>query len=107
MARKARAKSRKATPKRENPLKKDTISRQFLGRQLQKQINRFGLTRANAGLIVKDAASQMSRLMTDHFEEFSADRLATMLVRLGSDITISIKHPAKPGRKGRVRMKAS
>ena len=108
MARKARPKSRKKAAKRVNPLKKDTISRQFLGRQLQLQINRFDLTRAEAGLIVKDAASQMSRLMTDHFEEFSADRLATMLVRLGSDITISIKHPRKRGKKkGRVRMTAS
>jgi predicted XRE-type DNA-binding protein len=107
MARKTRTRSRKTAVQRESPLKKDTISRQFLGRQLQKQINRFGMTRAQAGLIVKDAASQMSRLMTNHFEEFSADRLATMLVRLGSDITISIKHPAKPGKKGRVRMKAN
>lgn len=108
MARKAARRARKKTAKRVNPLKKDTISREFLGRQLQRQIDRFDLTRAEAGLIVKDAASQMSRLMTDHFEEFSADRLATMLVRLGSDITISIKHPSKLGKKkGRVRMVAS
>lgn len=106
MARKASSRTRKKAVKRESPLKKDTISRQFLGRQLQRQINRFGLSRAKAGLIVKDAASQMSRLMTNHFEEFSADRLATMLTRLGSDITITVKHPRALGKKGRVRMEA-
>ncbi|MEX2179299.1 MAG: XRE family transcriptional regulator [Gemmatimonadaceae bacterium] len=103
MARKARPKSRKKATRRVSPLKKDTISRAFLGRELQRQIDRFGLSRARAGIIVKDAASQMSRLMTSHFEEFSADRLATMLVRLGSDITITLKHPAKVGRRGRVK----
>ena len=108
MARKARR--RKSTrseiaaraKKEREALKKDGIPRAVLGRETQRQIEKFGLSRDEAAVIVKDAASQMSRLMTGHLAEFSADRLAKMLTRLGSSITISIKHPKKLGKRGRV-----
>jgi predicted XRE-type DNA-binding protein len=85
-------------------LRQDTIPRSFLGRELQRQIDRFGLSREVAGAVVDDAASQMSRLMNGHIGEFSAERLAKMLVRLGSDITITLRHAGKLGRRGRVRV---
>jgi predicted XRE-type DNA-binding protein len=84
-------------------LRQDTIPRSFLGRELQQQIDRFGLSREVAGAVVDDAASQMSRLMNGHIGEFSAERLAKMLVRLGTDITITLRHSARLGRRGRVR----
>ena len=103
--RNARAKRGKTkTSKANASLRHDTIPRSFLGRELQKQIDRFGLSREVAGAVVDDAASQMSRLMNGHIGEFSAERLAKMLVRLGTDITITLRHSARLGRRGRVRV---
>ncbi len=90
----------------QSSLKRDNIPRTVLGRETQRQIDRFELSREAAGRVVRDAASQMSRLMTGHFAEFSADRLVGMLVRLGSDVTIMIRHSRRLGRRGKVRIKA-
>lgn len=111
MARKARRKkSTKAQiaarrKKEAASLRQDGIPRAVLGRETQRQIERFNLSRDEAAVIVKDAASQMSRLMTGHLAEFSADRLAKMLTRLGSSITITIRHARKIGKRGRVVVK--
>jgi predicted XRE-type DNA-binding protein len=108
MARKARRKrSTKAQiaarrKKEQASLRKDGIPRAVLGRETQRQIERFNLSRDQAAVIVKDAASQMSRLMTGHLAEFSADRLAKMLTRLGSSIIITVRHAKKLGKRGRV-----
>lgn len=111
MARKARRKkSTKAQiaarrKKEAASLRQDGIPRAVLGRETQRQIERFNLSRDEAAVIVKDAASQMSRLMTGHLAEFSADRLAKMLTRLGSSITNTIRHARKIGKRGRVVVK--
>lgn len=99
--------SRSASPARSSRLSKDAISRVTLGREVQKQVDRFGLTRELAAIVVGDAATQMSRLMHGHFAEFSADRLAKMLTRLGTDVTITLRHASKLGRRGKVRIKAT
>jgi predicted XRE-type DNA-binding protein len=108
MATKARRKKRKTTTPRakRSTLRRDAIPRSLLVREVQRQIDRFGLTREAAGVVVGDAATQMSRLMTGHFRDFSVDRLAKMLIRLGSDVTISIKHSPKLGRRGKIRIKS-
>lgn len=106
MARKARKKSGRGAKPKLSALRGDSIPRKFLGRELQRQIESFGLSRSTAAAIVAEAPSQMSRLMTGHFPEFSADRLVKMLTRLGSDVTISIRRPRKLGRRGKVRVKA-
>ena len=103
----SKATAAKRMKKERASLKKDGIPRAFLGRETQKQIDKFGLSRDDAAVVVKDAASQMSRLMTGHLAEFSADRLAKMLMRLGTDITITLKHASKLGRRGRVRIKVA
>lgn len=114
MARRVRKTTRKKASKKtaakrmekeRRALRRDGIPRSFLGREAQRQIDRFGLSRDLAAVVVGDAASQMSRLMTGHLAEFSADRLAKMLMKLGSDITITIHHAKRLGRRGRVRMK--
>ena len=65
------------------------------------------MSRNDAAIAVGDAASQMSRLMTGHITDFSADRLVKMLLRLGSDVTVTIRHPAGKGKKrGTVRVRA-
>jgi predicted XRE-type DNA-binding protein len=84
---------------------RDAIPRTLVAREVQRQIERFGLSREAAGVVVGDAATQMSRLMTGHVREFSVDRLTKMLTRLGSDVTITIKHAPKLGRRGKVRIK--
>lgn len=73
---------------------------------MQRQIERFGLSRQDAAVVVGDAATQLSRLMTGHFGDFSADRLVKMLLRLGSDVTINLRHARRRGRRGRVRVQA-
>lgn len=109
MAKKA-GRTRRSKAKKKSggsPLRHDSIPRVQLAREVQRQITRFGLSREAAAVVVKDAASQVSRLMTGHVREFSADRLAKMLMRLGSDVTIAIRHPAKLGRRGKVRVKVA
>jgi predicted XRE-type DNA-binding protein len=103
MARKASRKS-KAKKTGRSALSRDSIPRALLGRELQRQIQRFGLSRELAAVAVGDASSQMSRLMTGHFTDFSADRLVKMLLRLGSNVTITIDHSRRLGRRGRVRV---
>jgi len=114
MANKARKKARTSSRKRvaaaatasASALRNDSIRRVILGREIQRQIDRFGLSRRLAAVAVGDAATQLSRLMKGHFSEFSADRLVKMLVRLGSDVTITIRHPNRLGRRGRVRIQS-
>lgn len=70
--------------------KHDGINRVILGNAVRERITRLGLSRDEAAKIVKDAASQMSRLMTFHDDEFSADRLVKMLVRLGCSVNVNV-----------------
>jgi len=81
---------------------RDSIPRLLLAREVQRLIKKFDLTRQLASLIVDDAASQVSRLMTGHYREFSADRLVKMLTRLGADVTITIRPAKKLGHRGKV-----
>src|SRR5438034_9729951 len=87
--------------KKKNPLSRDSIPRAVLGRELQGRIREFGLSRAAAAAIVNDAASQMSRLMTGHIEEFSADRLVGFLLKLGTDVEVVLRHSPTMRKKGR------
>lgn len=100
-----KAKKKRTSPR--NPLAKDSIPRAALGRELQRRIIAFGLSRDAAARLVDDAASQMSRLMTGHIEEFSADRLVKMLLRLGTDVDISLRHSSKLGRRGKVKIQST
>ena len=88
-------------------LKRDAISRTLLGRAVHSRLKAFGLTQAMAAKIVNDASTQINRLMNGHFIEFSADRLVRMLLRLGSDVTVTIKHAPRLGRRGRARVRSA
>ena len=79
----------------------------MLGQTLKEQIERFKLSRNETAPIVRDAASQVSRLMTGHVDEFSVERLVAWLARLGADITIAIKKAQRRGRRGKVRIRVS
>ena len=96
----------KITKKARRAVAGDGIPRQPLAAIVQ----RLGKTMSRDDMAVKvqDAASQMSRLMTGNIEEFSADRYAKMLTRLGCDITVNVSLPSpKRGRaksRGKVRV---
>jgi predicted XRE-type DNA-binding protein len=102
-----RPKSKRRVRTRASTLRNDTIPRSVLGKEAQRQIDKFGLSREVAAAVVGDAATQLSRLMRGHFGDFSADRLVRFLNRLGSDVTIVIRHRSRLGGRGRVRIKAS
>jgi predicted XRE-type DNA-binding protein len=87
-------------------LRNDSIPRTLIARELQKRINQLELSRNDAAIAVGDAASQMSRLMTGHITDFSADRLVKMLLRLGSDVTITIRHGSGMRKRGKVRVRS-
>jgi predicted XRE-type DNA-binding protein len=94
------------SPKARKAIAKDHLPRGPIARETQWRIEDLGLTRAQAALLVKDAASQLSRLMTGHVHEFSADRLIGMLVGLGSDVEVIIRHPKGRKGKGKVSVRA-
>ena len=97
--------SRRRTAPRKKTAADKGIPRVLLASVVQRQINRFGLSRNDASKVVRDAASQVSRMMTGHAFEFSSDRMVDWLTRLGSDVTITIRHARKLGRRGKVRIR--
>jgi len=108
MAHKARRRSQRKrgkTVKKRAASKRESIPRALLAREVQRRIEALGLSRNVAAIVVGDAASQMSRLMTGHTNEFSAERLVSFLSRLGSDVTITIHHARRLGRRGKVRVR--
>jgi len=105
MAKSRRRLTRKKVRKPAASLRRDSIPRAKIAREVQRQIDKFGLSRELAGRVVDDAASQMSRLMRGHVGEFSADRLVKMLLRLGSSVTITIRHSRRLGLRGKVRIR--
>ena len=106
MAKKGGRTAKKARSKAGAALRNDSIPRSLLARELQKRITQLGLSRNDAAIVVGDAASQMSRLMTGHITDFSADRLVKMLLRLGSDVTITVRHSSGMKKRGKVRVRA-
>jgi predicted XRE-type DNA-binding protein len=108
MARKRSGQVKKNAAKktRGSPLRADSIPRALLAREVRRRMEQFGLTRMQAAAMVGDAATQMSRLMTGYVNEFSADRLVKMLLRLGSDVEIVVRHGRGLGRRGKVMFKA-
>lgn len=107
MAKKTRRTARKKSGRTGASLRNDSIPRSLLARELQKRITQLGLSRNDAAIAVGDAASQMSRLMTGHITDFSADRLVKMLLRLGSDVTITVRHGSNAKKRGKVRVKTA
>jgi predicted XRE-type DNA-binding protein len=77
--------------------------RALLFDQVQARISELNLSRNDAAAIVNDAASQMSRLMTGHVEEFSTDRLVDFLLRLGCDVRVMVNRK-KRGARGKVKL---
>lgn len=87
-------------------LAKDALPRRPIAEAIRKEAKRRGLSRDNLGKLVNDAASQMSRLMTGHDVEFSADRLVHHVVCLGGVVDVTVRLPKRgPYRRGRCRVR--
>lgn len=74
---------------------------------VQQRVDGAGLSRNDAADVVGDAASQMSLLMRDHLDGFSAERLIRMLTRLGADVDIIVRGGDKLTPRGKVRIIAA
>lgn len=84
---------------------KDRLPREQFALATQQRIIDRGLTRAEAALIVRDAASQLSRLMSGHVHEFSADRLTGMILDLGGSVTVTIDIGSASKKRGKVKVR--
>ena len=83
------------------------IPRAQLAQLVQERVDAAGLSRNDAADVVGDAASQMSLLMRDHLDGFSAERLIRMLTRLGADVDIIVRGGDKLKPRGKVRVISS
>lgn len=81
----------KAADKGRAALKRDHLPRGPLARIAVWWALRLELSRATAGLLARDAASQMSRLFTGYVWEFSADRLIGFLLSWGCDVEVIVR----------------
>lgn len=80
------------------------IPRAQLAQLVQERVDAAGLSRNDAADVVGDAASQMSLLMRDHLDGFSAERLIRMLTRLGADVDIIVRGGERLTPRGKVRI---
>ena len=98
--------SRARVAKPVKPIPPQPPLRSKLADEARRQIDwYFAGNRGVAANVVDDAATQVSRLMTGHAEEFSAERLLTWLERMGSEITIAIRRAPARGQRGKIRVR--
>jgi len=82
--------------------KDSLIPKALLARRVAQIIEDRELTQTEAARIARDAASQMSLIVSGKLDGFSAERLLRVLSRLGDDIEIRISRAA--GKTGKVRL---
>jgi predicted XRE-type DNA-binding protein len=58
-----------------------------------------GLSQAEAAVVVHDAASQLSLLLSGKLRGFSIDRLIRMLLHLGREVEIVVRPSRSPRQK--------
>jgi predicted XRE-type DNA-binding protein len=90
---------------RARPKRTPVLPRSPLAREVQRLIRARGLSQTAAARLVQDAPSQLSLLMRDHLESFSAERLIRMLLELGRDVEVTIRPSSRSRRSGRVLLK--
>ncbi len=74
------------------------IPKEPLAREIKRLVTEKGLSQADAAVIVQDAASQLSLLLSGKLRGFSAERLVRTLLRLGRDVEIIVRPAARPQR---------
>jgi predicted XRE-type DNA-binding protein len=93
--RRRRKPASKAAP-REAP----AIPKEPLAREIKRLVTEKGLSQADAAVIVHDAASQLSLLLSGKLRGFSIDRLVRTLLRLGREVELVVR-PARGARRPR------
>lgn len=76
--------------------------RKQLAQMIQATAEARGLNRKAMARICRDAPSQMSRLMTGHYTEFSTERLFHFLLALGHDVRITVSRSFPSAGRGKL-----
>jgi predicted XRE-type DNA-binding protein len=74
------------------------IPKEPLAREIRRLVTEKGLSQADAAVVVQDAASQLSLLLSGKLRGFSIDRLVRTLLRLGREVEIVVRPSAQPRR---------
>lgn len=74
------------------------IPKEPLAREIRRLISDKGLSQADAAIVVQDAASQLSLLLSGKLRGFSIDRLVRTLLRLGREVEVVVRPSASPRR---------
>jgi predicted XRE-type DNA-binding protein len=82
------------------PRQTQTIPKEPLAREIRRLVEERGLSQADAAVIVHDAASQLSLLLSGKLRGFSIDRLVRTLLYLGREVELVVR-PSASGRKRR------
>jgi predicted XRE-type DNA-binding protein len=82
------------------PRQAQTIPKEPLAREIRRLIEERGLSQADAAVIVHDAASQLSLLLSGKLRGFSIDRMVRTLLHLGREVELVVR-PSASGRKRR------
>jgi predicted XRE-type DNA-binding protein len=75
-----------------------TIPKEPLAREIRRLVTEQGLSQAAAAVVVQDAASQLSLLLSGKLRGFSIDRLVRTLLRLGREVEIVVRPSSRPQR---------
>ena len=92
-------KRRRRSPSRA-PREAPSIPKEPLAREIRRLVLERGLSQAQTAVIVQDAASQLSLLLSGKLRGFSVDRLVRTLLRLGRDVELVVR-PSKGRRRAR------
>jgi predicted XRE-type DNA-binding protein len=76
------------------------IPKEPLAREIRRLISVKGLSQADAAVVVQDAASQLSLLLSGKLRGFSIDRLVRTLLRLGREVEVVVR-PSASSRRAR------
>jgi predicted XRE-type DNA-binding protein len=82
------------------PRQVQAIPKEPLAREIRRLVDERGLSQADAAVIVHDAASQLSLLLSGKLRGFSIDRLVRTLLHLGREVELVVR-PSASGRKRR------
>jgi predicted XRE-type DNA-binding protein len=80
------------------PRQAQAIPKEPLAREIRRLVTEKGLSQAAAAVVVQDAASQLSLLLSGKLRGFSIDRLVRTLLRLGREVEIVVRPSSRSQR---------
>jgi predicted XRE-type DNA-binding protein len=88
---------RKAASTTRTARQTQVIPKEPLAREIRRLVTEKGLSQVDAAVIVQDAASQLSLLLSGKLRGFSTERLVRTLLRLGREVELVVR-PARSQR---------